>query len=87
MKTDGGKVRYHPRRRIEEKRDIVFVDSNSAPTSGDKICGGSKRSVSGAERKEGKGEDGMEDRLRVGEGVWVAFAGLDGPYRSRETRL
>ena len=43
--------------------------------------------MSRAERKEGKGEDGMEDRLRVGEGVWVAFAGLDGPYRSRETRL
>ena len=126
MKTDGGKVKYRPWRRIEVEQDIVSVDPNSVPTSRDKICDGSKRSSSGPEGKESmleltilnrgrapetkdnrrshptnkgktrweqttvrgrrqkkremyvfqqrKGEDEREDRARVGEGVWVAFA-------------
>ena len=52
MKTDGGKVKYRPWRRIEVEQDIVSVDLNSVPTSRDKICDGSKRSSSGPEGKE-----------------------------------
>ena len=42
MKTDGGKVKYRPWRRIEVEQDIASVDLNSVPTSRDKICDGSK---------------------------------------------
>ena len=48
MKTDEGKVRYSPWRRVEGERDVIFVDSNSVLTSGDtkfvvgvrKVCPG-----------------------------------------------